>query len=491
MIFNLVMPLRHLLMRLFVLLFLLCIASVVPAWAQQISLELGKSPLPLNQYYTISVKLQDQPLKEYTPFPEIEGFKKSNKYSSTKTIITGGKTTTILTITQNYAALEEGEFVLKPFSMQVNGKTVQSKGMEIEVTAMQENATQQLNLPDLITEDEEPIATDEPEFIDKDDNAFLTVYTDKDEVFVGEGINVVLYFYLAETDQRLLDFYDFANQLSVLMRQMKQPNTWEEAFDFTEITPENVTVRGEPYLRFKLYEAVLYPLNLEPLRFPQLKLQMIKYKVAKNPSLLTEDRQEGYKIFYSREQVIPVKELPPHPLRDVVPVGNYSLSESLSKKRVAANKSFTYLFEVNGEGNLAAIMPPVPEAPPGLEFYPPDVRQDLTKRSGKVVGSKTFAYTVLPREPGQYSMGKVLHWIYFNPTTATYDTLRPSLQVQITGARGNDALVLSRDLGSFYNIIENEDNTLVDMHFFDTIKRYTNIILLILLAIAAFVFLKK
>ncbi|GAB3527814.1 BatD family protein [Pontibacter brevis] len=463
----------------------------MPAWAQQISLELSKSPLPLNQYYTISIKLQDQQLKEYSPFPEIEGFKKSNRYSSTKTIITGGKTTTILTITQNYAPLEEGEYVLEPFSMQVNGKTVQSKGMTIEVTPMQENAVEPLNFPDLISEEEEPLEADETEFIDKDDNAFLTVYTDKKEVFVGEGINVVLYFYLAETDQRLLDFYDFANQLTAIMRQLKQPNTWEETFDFTEITPENVTVRGKPYLRFRLYEAVLYPLNLEPLRFPQLKLQMIKYKVAKNPSLLAEDRQEGYKVFYSRERVIPVKELPPHPLRDVVPVGNYSLSESLSKKRVAANKSFTYLFEINGEGNLAAIMPPVPEAPPGLEFYPPDVRQDVTKRAGRVVGSKTFAYTVLPREPGQYNMGNVLQWIYFNPTTAAYDTLRPSLQVQITGARGNDALVLSRDLGSFYNIIENEDNTLVDVHFFDTIKRYTNIILLVLLLVSAFVFLKK
>ncbi|WP_162051708.1 BatD family protein [Pontibacter pamirensis] len=478
-------------MRLFILLFLLCVASVVPVLAQQISLELGKSPLPLNQYYTISVKLQDQQLKEYTPFPEIEGFKRSNKYSSTKTIITGGKTTTILTITQNYAALEEGEYALRPFSMEVNGQTVQSKGMAIEVTPMQLNVPQQVNVPDLISEDDTPVAADEPEFIDKDDNAFLTIYTDKKEVFVGEGVNVVLYFYLAETDQQLLDFYDFANQLSIIVRQLKQPNTWEEAFDFTEITPENVTVQGEPYLRFKLYESVLYPLNLEPLRFPQLKLQMIKYRVAKNPSLLAEDRQEGYKTFYSRERMIPVKELPPHPLRDVVPVGNYTLTESLSKKRVAANKSFTYLFEVNGEGNLAAIMPPAPEVPPGLEFYPPDVRQDVTKRSGRVVGSKTFAYTVLPREPGQYNIDNMLQWIYFNPTTAAYDTLRPSLQVQITGANGSNALVLTRDLGSFYNIIENEDNTLVDVHFFDTIKRYTTIILLILLLISAFVFLKK
>lgn len=480
-------------MRLSVLLFLLCVALVVPARAQQISIELGKGPLPINQYFTISIRLQNQPLKEYTPFPEIEGFKKSNRYSSTKTIITGGKTTTVLTIVQNYAALEEGEYAVRPFSMKVNGQMVQSQGMEIKVTHMQANAPLALNLPNLILgEEDAPPVEDEPEFVDKEDNAFMTIYTNKREVFVGEGVNVVLYFYLTEADQPLLDFYDFANQISGILKQMKQPHTWEETFDYTEITPENVVVQGEPYLRFKLYEAVLFPLNLEPLYFPQLKLQMIKYKVAKNPSLLTQDRQEGYKIFYSRERVIPVKELPPHPLRDVVPVGNYELHESLSNKKVAVNKSFTYLFEVEGEGNLAAIMPPEPEALPGLEFYPPNVRQDVTKRAGHVVGSKSFAYTVLPRESGEYNMREAMHWIYFNPTTTAYDTLRPSLQVQVTGRSENSSgVALTRDLGSFYNIIQNEDNTLVNMHLLDEIKRYTNIILLVLLAVSAFVFLKK
>ncbi|MCJ8163974.1 BatD family protein [Pontibacter sp. E15-1] len=474
------------------LLLLLFFAAVAPAGAQQISLELRKSPLPINQYYTISIKLQNQQLKEYTPFPEIDGFKKSNKYSSTKTIITGGKTTTILTVTQNYAPLNEGVYVLKPFAMKVNGQNVQSQGMQIEVLPVSANAPPNLNQPDLISEEaNEPVTEDDQEFVDKDDNAFLTIYTNKEEVFVGEGVNVVLYFYLAETDQPLLDFYDFGNQLTGILKQLKQPHAWEEAFDYTEITPENVIVRGEPYLRYKLYEAVLFPLNREPLRFPQLKLQMIKYRVAKNPSLLTQDRQEGYKIFYSRERVIPVKELPPHPLRDVVPVGDYRLTEKLSKKKVAVNKSFTYLFEVEGEGNLAAIMPPAPQAPAGLEFYPPDVQQDVTKRDGRVVGAKSFAYAVLPRASGRYKMSETLYWIYFNPATAAYDTLRPSLQMQVTGLSTQGAVVLSKDLGSFYNIIENEDNTLVDMHLLDKVRRYTNLIMLVLLSVSAFVFLKK
>ncbi|GAB3201481.1 BatD family protein [Pontibacter aydingkolensis] len=460
--------------------------------AQQISIELGKSPLPINQYYTVSVKLQDDQLKEYTPFPEIEGFKKSTRFSSEKTVTVGGVTNIIRTYTQNYAALQEGDYVLKPFSMKVNGVTVQSQGMAIKVTPMQAGAPQGPNPPDLIEpQDEQEPAREEIEFVDKDDNAFLTLYTSKEKVFVGEGVDVALYFYLAEADQRLLDFHDFANQIAGIIRQIKQPHVWEDTFDFSEITPENVTVQGKPYLRFRLYEAVLYPINLQTLKFPQLQLKMIKYKVAKTPNLLTEDRQEGFKTFYSREREVEVMELPPHPLRNVVPVGNYTLLESLSKRQVSVNNSFRYLFEIIGEGNLDAVMPPTPAATAGLEFYPPDVRQEVTRRSGRVLGLKSFSYNVLPREPGTYALENAIEWIYFNPTTATYDTLRPTLKINVTGARDSDALVLSRDLGSFYNIITNEDNTLVSLHFFDEIKRYTNFILVVLLAVSAFVFLRN
>lgn len=460
--------------------------------AQQISIELGKSPLPINQYYTIGIRLQDQQLKEYSPFPEIEGFKKSSKYSSTETIITGGTTTKILTVYQNYAPLQEGEFVLKPFSMKVNGQMVQSEGTTIVVRPMVAT-TPGTNLPDLVTPGEAPetVLDEQPEFIEKDDYAFLTLYTSKDEVYVGEGFTVALYFYLAAEDQQLLEFYDFANQITGILRQIKQPNVWEETFDFSEITPENVLISDKPYLRFKLYEAVLYPINKEPILFPQLSLRMLKYKVAKQPNLLNAERQEGYKTYFARPREVKVKQLPPHPLRDIVPVGTYRLNERLSRRTVEVNRSFSYLFQVEGEGNMAAIMPPVPNAPPGLEFYPPDMRQDVTRRAGRASGSKSFTYTVLPRNPGQYSLQDALQLIYFDPVAARYDTLRPSLAVTITGTRDTDALVLSRDLGPFYKIIENEDNSLVSLHQFDEIRRYTNIILVVLLAVSGFVFIKR
>jgi hypothetical protein len=477
-------------MRLLIVLVLLYLFSWVPALAQQARIELGKSPVPINTYFTVSIRLQDQPLKDYSPFPEIEGFKKSNRFSSTQTVVKGGQTTSVLTITQNYAALGEGDFELKPFTMKVNGQSLQSAGMKIKVAPMTTVSPQAPDLQNLVIPQETGQGEERPqEYVDKEDNAFLTLYTDKKEVYVGEGLNIVLYFYLAEQDQRLLDFYDFGNQITGILRQLKQPNAWEEAFEFAEITPEQVVVQGQPYLRFKLYEAVLYPLTTEPLQFPQLSLRMIKYKVAVNPTL-QEDRLEGYKNFFARERIIPVKELPPHPLRDMVPVGQYTLRERLSSQTVPLNKSFTYLFELEGEGNLAAIMPPTPASTGTLDFYSPDLRQDITRIAGRVQGVKRFAYSVLGRVPGTYNLGNDFHLIYFNPETITYDTLRSSLSVTVTGIADAGSLVLAKDLGPFYKILENEDHTLISLYKEEDIKRYTNIVLLVLLAVSGFIFLK-
>ncbi|PKV66651.1 BatD family protein [Pontibacter ramchanderi] len=475
-------------MRLSFLLALLYLLVLVPAFGQQARIELGKSPLPINTYFTVSIRLQDQQLKDYSPFPEIEGFKKSNRFSSTKTVIAGGKTTTVLTITQNYAALAEGDYEVKPFSMTVNGQILQSAGMKIRVGPMAAVSPQG---PDLVIPQQPEQSEEQPqEYVDQEDNAFLTLYTDKKEVYVGEGLNIVLYFYLAEEDQRLLDFHDFGNQITGILRQLKQPNAWEEVFEIDEVTPEQVEVQGKPYLRFRLYEAVLYPLTTEPLRFPKLSLRMLKYKVAVNPTLL-EDRLEGYKTFFARERIIPVKELPPHPLRDVVPVGEYTLREGLSSKSVPLNKSFSYVFELEGEGNLAAIMPPSPTTTGTLDFYPPDLQQDITLRAGHVQGIKRFTYSVLGRVPGTYILANDFQWIYFNPVTATYDTLKSNLSVTVTGIADADNMVLARDLGPFYKIMENEDHTLVSIYQNEAIKRYTNIILLVLLALSGFIFLKN
>ncbi len=88
-----------------------------------------------------------------------------------------------------------------------------------------------------------------------------------------------------------------------------------------------MTVNGKGYSQYKIYQATLYPLNAEPVVFPAFDLEMIKYKVAKNPSFFGQNRKEDFKSFRQGE-ACNGKRVAAHPLRDVVAVGDYRLTSA-------------------------------------------------------------------------------------------------------------------------------------------------------------------
>lgn len=94
---------------------------------------------------------------------------------------------------------------------------------------------------------------------------------------------------------------------------MKPSNCWEENFNIENIEGESVNIQGKGYTQYRIYQATYYPLNAESVVFPSVGLEMIKFKVAKNPSFFGQNRQEDFKTFYSKSKTVRVKELPPHP----------------------------------------------------------------------------------------------------------------------------------------------------------------------------------
>src|SRR5690606_9085337 len=153
---------------------------------------------------------------------------------------------------------------------------------------------------------------------------------------------------------------------------------------------EKVTIGGKDYTRYKVYQATYYPLNTETIVFPGVALEMIKYKVAKNPSFFGQNRKEDYKTFYSKAKKVTVKELPAHPLRDVVSVGNYKLSEIMPSTDISTGKSASYAFNIYGEGNISAIQKPAMRNDGKFEFYEPNVRMDIKREGSRVTGTKSF-----------------------------------------------------------------------------------------------------
>ncbi len=89
--------------------------------AQDISIQLGKDEVGLNELFTITVTLQNGSIKSYSDFPEIDGFAKRGTSSSSKTNIVNGQITSSQSIIQRYLPLEEGTFTLNSFTMELNG----------------------------------------------------------------------------------------------------------------------------------------------------------------------------------------------------------------------------------------------------------------------------------------------------------------------------------------------------------------------------------
>ena len=114
-------------------------------------------------------------------------------------------------------------------------------------------------------------------------------------------------------------------------------------------------LNNKRYNQYKIFQATYYPFNNEDINFPSLELELIKYKVSKRPSFFGRNKMEDYEKFFSKPIKVNVRDLPEHPLRDNVVVGNFKLKESIDSKNIETGNSFNYEFEIVGEVNISAI----------------------------------------------------------------------------------------------------------------------------------------
>ncbi|WP_237390629.1 BatD family protein [Fulvivirga sediminis] len=466
----------------------------VTSQAQDVKIELGPDEIGENQTWTITITAANERLSNYGDFPDITGFQKRGTSSSSSTQIINGQISSSQSVTMSYVPTSQGTFTLKPFTINVNGKPISSQGKTIKVGGAV--ARQQRNDPFRSFFDHDPMDNffnndRKTEFLDVKEDAFLALTTDKREVYVGEGFTASLSFYVAEDNRAPLQFHDLGKQLGEILKKLKPENCWEENFNIENINGEPVSLGGKKYTQYKIYQAELYPLNAEPITFPSVGLEMIKYKVAKNPSFFGRNRQEDFKTFYSKPKSIKVRKLPPHPLKDQVAVGDYKLNEKLSTPNLETGQSFSYEFNIYGEGNISAINKPLVEGGENFDFYDPNVTQNINRRNNTVTGGKSFKYFGIPKEPGDYNMKDYFKWIYFNPKTESYDTLTSAKVVHVTGESKKNEHIQANDMGSFYDRINTESNNLKSTASFEWSKIFVNIFILAMLVISAIIIFKK
>jgi hypothetical protein len=456
------------------------------------TLQLGPDEIGENQNWTITVTVQNEQLKGFDNFPDINGFRKRGTSTQSSTSIINGQISSSQSVIMTYSPTKQGVFTLGPFSMKVNDKKITSPGKKIKVGApVQQQQRDPFSSFFDRSSGDDFFGRGNTEFLDVKEDAFLALTTNKDEVYVGEGFNATLSFFVSENNRAPLQFHELDKQVPEILKKLKPVNCWEENFRIENIEGNSIIINNKSYVQYKIYQATYYPLNTETVKFPSAGLEMIKYKVAKNPTFFGQNRKEDYKTFYTAPKTVRVKDLPPHPLKDVVAVGDYRLDERIPSPTMETGQSSAYEFNIYGEGNISAIERPITTDNGNIEFYEPNVQQNINRQNSKVTGTKSFNYYLIPKEPGTYKLGDYIKWIYFNTKSKKYDTLRSKIVLNVTGESKKNEAIQSNDLGSFYDKIDEVDNTLKKVADTSWQKWAFNTFIVLILAASVYLVVRK
>jgi hypothetical protein len=451
---------------------------------QQAAIILGPDEIAENQAWTITLTITNEPLRNYEQFPEIPGFRKRGTSTQSQTSVINGQMSSSYSVVMTYTPLKQGIINIPAITLKINGQPVSSQPKKVRVG------------PPSGPQSRDPFeeffgGRRETEFIDVKEDAFLAVTTSKDEVYVGEGFTATLSFFVAESNKAPLQFHELGEQLTDILKKLRPSACWEENFNIENIEGERVQIAGKDYTQYRIYQAAYYPLSNTPIQFPSVGLNMIKFKVAKNPSFFGQNRREDFKMFYSKPKTVRVKELPPHPLRESAAVGRYRLDEKLSAQKTETGRSIAYDFTVSGEGNISGIPLPQILKDHRLEFFDPNMRQSIGRGNGRVTGSKKFSYFLVPQEPGIYDLGSRVFMVYFDPILKKYDTLRSGKKLEVSGESMTGLLMTSNDATSFYDRISEADNSLSHRTDNDYVRFLMNGLILLILGASVYLFVKK
>jgi hypothetical protein len=475
-----------------VLRFILALVLLTALFAKAQTIQLGPDEIGENQAWTITLTVQNEQLRNFDNFPDINGFRKRGTSTQSSTSIINGQISSSQSVIMTYSPTKQGTFTLPPFTMTINDKKINSPGKKIKVGAP---VQQQQRDPFSSFFDRSPsddfFGRGNTEFLDVKDDAFLALTTNKDEVYVGEGFNATLSFFVSENNKAPLQFHELDKQIPEILKKLKPGNCWEENFKIESIEGVSVTINGKNYLQYKIYQAAFYPFNNTDVKFPTIGLEMIKYKVAKNPTFFGQNRQEDFKTFYTTPKIVKVKDLPPHPLKDVAAVGDYRLDEKIPALEMQTGQSSAYEFNIYGEGNISAIEKPNITVSDNIEFYEPNVQQNINRQNNRVTGTKSFSYYLIPKEPGAYKLKDYINWVFFNPKTKKYDTLESQLTLNVLGESKKNEAILSNDLGSFYDNIDKADNSLRVISDNHWQKWVFNIFILLMLGASVYLVTRK
>jgi hypothetical protein len=101
------------------------------------------------------------------------------------------------------------------------------------------------------------------------------------------------------------------------------------------------------------------------------------------------------------------------------------MKATLDRTTLKANEPATLTVTISGEGNLKLLEEPVLNLPAGIEKYDPKIEENIERGGGRITGTKSFEYVLVPRFPGKLDIAPIA-FTYYNVASRKYVTLNSS-----------------------------------------------------------------
>lgn len=376
--------------------------------------------------------------------PSFEGFRVlSGPNQSTNMQIINGQVSSSITFSFILTPANEGEFTIGQAEINYKGTKYRSNPLKINVVKGAASQKQQ-SQDDTISEDE----------LRK--NVFIVASADKRNVYQGEQVTVT---------------YKLYTKLNISSPQISKLPTyngfWQEEISTSNTINWQIEMyNGERYRSATIKKVALFPTKSGELTVTPFELDV---PVLVRKKRTSNDFFDDFfnDSFFGRTETIEFTaksnsiKINAEPLPQTnVPesfngaVGDFNFKSEIDQNSVKANESISIRFTVSGAGNIQLLDLPELNLPAGFEVYEPKSNLNIN-RSGKISGTKTFDYLIVPRVPGTKVIQPIT-FSYFSPTKNRYIT-ESSPEYRIEVAKGDGAVASSSGFSKEDIKLLNED----------------------------------
>ncbi len=402
---------------------LVCVLLLsLPGFSQQVSftmeapkiVELGEQ---FRLAFTLNAKGQNLKLPELSDFDVLMG--PSTSQSSSFQIINGVSSQSVsFSYLFILRAKKDGKFTVNPASINVNGTTVTSNSLTIEVVKGSAKPAGGGT--------EQPTTT--PGSVQKSD-LFVKLIIDRKNLYKGDHAMATIKIYSKVNlngfeDINLPSFEGFWSQDVALPQQ---------------ISLQRESYNGEIYNVGTLKKTLLFPQQTGVITIGKVKIDCIVQQRVKQPKSFFDDFFDNFAnvkaTVTSDPVIVTVNPLPSGPADFSGAVGRFDLRSSITSTNVKENDAITLRIDVSGNGNIKLINAPKLKLPADFEVYDPKTQSNYNATAEGLTGNISFEYLFLPRFAGDYTIPPV-NFVYFDPVAGRYAT-KSSQEFKIHVAKGD------------------------------------------------------